>query len=180
MLILEAKRAGEPARRTAERVNATGGNPTTVAGVRDVRRKWAKFEPDLAAIEAQMRASCANWYKGRTRQHSDEARKALAKRVVEMTDGGMARAEIAAALGTSYSHIAYLRRYAAKIGLAGAPPPKKQYPTESHAKPESDRQYEAKMRRCLVHGGPFKSSWPGERVCKRCRGSERYRGYTLG
>jgi len=36
-------------------------------------------------------------------------------------------------------------------------------------KPEPLRTYEAKARRCLMCREPFTSSWPGERVCPRCK-----------
>jgi uncharacterized paraquat-inducible protein A len=36
-------------------------------------------------------------------------------------------------------------------------------------KPEPLHAYEAKSRQCLKCREPFKSSWPGERVCPRCK-----------
>jgi hypothetical protein len=32
-----------------------------------------------------------------------------------------------------------------------------------------------KARKCLLCGNEFLSSWPGERVCKRCRSSSVWR-----
>ncbi len=42
-------------------------------------------------------------------------------------------------------------------------------------KPEPERVYEEKTRECLMCGDPFESSWTGERVCKRCKSSGRWR-----
>ncbi len=42
-------------------------------------------------------------------------------------------------------------------------------------KPEPERVYEEKTRDCLMCGDPFESSWTGERVCKRCKSSGRWR-----
>jgi hypothetical protein len=36
-------------------------------------------------------------------------------------------------------------------------------------KPEPLHTYEAKSRPCLRCREPFTSSWPGERVCPRCK-----------
>jgi hypothetical protein len=45
------------------------------------------------------------------------------------------------------------------------PPLKKLKPGPLHA-------YEAKSRPCLMCREPFTSSWPGERVCPRCKTSK--------
>lgn len=38
--------------------------------------------------------------------------------------------------------------------------------------------HQEKIRRCLCCGDDFNSSWAGERVCKKCRSSARWRqGY---
>ncbi len=42
-------------------------------------------------------------------------------------------------------------------------------------KPEPEVSHEVKQRRCLICGHGFMSAWPGERVCRRCRGSELWR-----
>jgi len=34
---------------------------------------------------------------------------------------------------------------------------------------------EAKERRCLMCSEAFASSWPGERICRRCRSSAAWR-----
>ncbi len=48
-------------------------------------------------------------------------------------------------------------------------------------KPEPLHIYEAKSRRCLKCREPFTSSWPGERVCPRCKSSAVWRtGRLLG
>jgi hypothetical protein len=39
-------------------------------------------------------------------------------------------------------------------------------------KPEPLHTYEAKSRPCLMCREPFTSSWPGERVCPRCKTSK--------
>ncbi len=39
------------------------------------------------------------------------------------------------------------------------------------SKPEPERTYVAKTRRCLMCLDPFESSWEGERVCRRCKGT---------
>jgi len=41
--------------------------------------------------------------------------------------------------------------------------------SSQNKKPESDRTYEPKPRKCLMCRKEFHSSWPGERVCKRCK-----------
>ena len=41
--------------------------------------------------------------------------------------------------------------------------------SSQNKKPESDRIYESKSRKCLMCRKDFHSSWPGERVCKRCK-----------
>lgn len=41
--------------------------------------------------------------------------------------------------------------------------------SETHKKPESDRVYEKKARKCLMCRQSFKSSWSGERVCSNCK-----------
>ncbi len=41
--------------------------------------------------------------------------------------------------------------------------------SSKNKKPESDRKYEAKTRKCLMCRSEFKSSWPGERVCSNCK-----------
>jgi len=46
---------------------------------------------------------------------------------------------------------------------------------ESHKKPESDRIYERKQRKCLRCQEAFTSSWPGERVCTPCKSSSEWR-----
>lgn len=46
---------------------------------------------------------------------------------------------------------------------------------ESHKKPESDRIYERKHRKCLRCQETFVSSWPGERVCTPCKSSSEWR-----
>ncbi len=45
-------------------------------------------------------------------------------------------------------------------------------------KPEPLHTYEAKSRRCLKCREPFASSWPGERVCSRCKSSAVWRTST--
>jgi hypothetical protein len=44
-----------------------------------------------------------------------------------------------------------------------------------YKKPESKRSAEAKMRRCLICKAPFLSAWAGERVCRRCKSTEKWR-----
>ncbi len=43
-------------------------------------------------------------------------------------------------------------------------------------RPEPERVYEVKDRKCLKCQQVFKSSWPGERVCKKCKLRMRWRG----
>lgn len=38
-----------------------------------------------------------------------------------------------------------------------------------------DSTRQEKLRRCLSCGEDFPSAWAGERVCKRCRSSSRWR-----
>ncbi len=44
-----------------------------------------------------------------------------------------------------------------------------------HKKPSSEWIGEAKTRLCLKCRKPFKSEWPGERVCKRCKSDSSWR-----
>ena len=47
--------------------------------------------------------------------------------------------------------------------------------SEKNSKPEPDRQYEAKERKCLRCREEFMSSWPGERICRTCKSSSAWR-----
>ena len=38
-----------------------------------------------------------------------------------------------------------------------------------NSKPEPDRKYETKQRKCLKGREPFLSEWPGERICTNCK-----------
>lgn len=42
-------------------------------------------------------------------------------------------------------------------------------------KPHSFRAYDEKMRNCLMCRDPFMSTWPGERICARCKKSAAWR-----
>jgi hypothetical protein len=51
-------------------------------------------------------------------------------------------------------------------------------PYPNKLNPEPLRTYEAKARRCLMCRESFTSSWPGERVCPKCKSSGMWReGY---
>jgi hypothetical protein len=41
--------------------------------------------------------------------------------------------------------------------------------SETHKKPESDREHNAKTRKCLMCRQSFSSTWSGERVCPQCK-----------
>ncbi len=45
----------------------------------------------------------------------------------------------------------------------------------SKLKPEPERSYEAKPRLCLKCRKPFVSTWPGNRVCQRCKSEPNWR-----
>ena len=45
---------------------------------------------------------------------------------------------------------------------------------ESHKKPESDKIYVRKQRKCLRCQETFTSAWPGERVCTPCKSSSEW------
>ena len=47
--------------------------------------------------------------------------------------------------------------------------------SEKNSKPEPDRQYETKTRKCLRCREEFMSSWPGERICRTCKSSSAWR-----
>lgn len=47
--------------------------------------------------------------------------------------------------------------------------------SEKNSKPQSDRVYEAKQRKCLKCRSEFLSEWPGERVCKACKSTSAWR-----
>lgn len=51
--------------------------------------------------------------------------------------------------------------------------------TEKNKKPESDRQYVAKERKCLMCRNTFMSSWPGERVCSSCKQTSSWNDSSL-
>ena len=45
----------------------------------------------------------------------------------------------------------------------------------SYKNPETDTDVEAKTRLCLVCKTPFPSAWAGERICRRCKSTEKWR-----
>ncbi len=47
--------------------------------------------------------------------------------------------------------------------------------SEKNSKPEPDRTYEPKERKCLKCREEFLSSWPGERICRTCKSSSAWR-----
>lgn len=47
--------------------------------------------------------------------------------------------------------------------------------SEKNQKPGPDRLYEVKKRKCLMCRDNFKSSWPGERVCQKCKSTNLWR-----
>jgi hypothetical protein len=51
--------------------------------------------------------------------------------------------------------------------------------SSKNKKPESDRQYEQKSRKCLMCQGDFKSAWPGERVCSNCKQTSAWNDSSL-
>lgn len=46
-------------------------------------------------------------------------------------------------------------------------------------KPEPERVYEKKRRKCLMCGTSFTSAWPGERVCQQCKSTRAWREAAL-
>ena len=46
---------------------------------------------------------------------------------------------------------------------------------ENNQKPRPDRIYAAKSRRCLMCRDHFESTWPGERVCSKCKQTNLWR-----
>jgi hypothetical protein len=44
-----------------------------------------------------------------------------------------------------------------------------------YKKPETEQGPEAKTRRCLICKTPFLSAWAGERICRRCKSTEKWR-----
>ena len=51
--------------------------------------------------------------------------------------------------------------------------------SSANKKPESDRVYVPKARRCLMCSTEFMSSWPGERVCKSCKETAAWKDSSL-
>ncbi len=51
--------------------------------------------------------------------------------------------------------------------------------SEKNKKPRSDRQYEAKTRKCLMCRNEFSSSWPGERICSNCKQTSAWNDSSL-
>ncbi len=51
--------------------------------------------------------------------------------------------------------------------------------SSANKKPESDRVYVAKARKCLMCSSEFMSSWPGERVCKSCKETAAWKDSSL-
>ena len=47
--------------------------------------------------------------------------------------------------------------------------------SEKNQKPQPDRTYESKQRKCLMCTDSFKSTWPGERICQKCKSTNRWR-----
>ena len=47
--------------------------------------------------------------------------------------------------------------------------------SEKNSKPEPDKKYEPKTRKCLRCREEFLSSWPGERICRTCKSSSAWR-----
>ena len=47
--------------------------------------------------------------------------------------------------------------------------------SDKNSKPEPDRVYEPKQRTCLMCRDGFKSTWPGERVCQKCKSTNLWR-----
>jgi len=45
--------------------------------------------------------------------------------------------------------------------------------------PMPERIYITKTRSCLKCREPFESEWSGERVCRRCKGRDSWRGGTI-
>jgi len=45
---------------------------------------------------------------------------------------------------------------------------------------EVQRENEEKTRECLICLSPFPSAWAGERICRRCKSSARWRSGALG
>ncbi len=50
---------------------------------------------------------------------------------------------------------------------------------DANKKPEPLHTYEVRPRRCLMCRDPFMSSWPGERVCRKCKSSATWRTSAL-
>jgi hypothetical protein len=46
---------------------------------------------------------------------------------------------------------------------------------ENNQKPQPDRVYEVKVRKCLMCRDSFESAWPGERVCSKCKQTNLWR-----
>jgi hypothetical protein len=57
--------------------------------------------------------------------------------------------------------------------LSRFPPPR--MTKHMHKKPETEPGPEAKTRRCLICKTPFPSAWAGERICRRCKATEKWR-----
>ena len=58
------------------------------------------------------------------------------------------------------------------------PTPHNQHATmteHTYKHPETDTDAEAKTRLCLVCKTPFPSAWAGERICRRCKSTEKWR-----
>lgn len=51
--------------------------------------------------------------------------------------------------------------------------------SSANKKPESDRIYVPKTRRCLMCSTEFQSSWPGERICKSCKETAAWKDSSL-
>jgi hypothetical protein len=47
--------------------------------------------------------------------------------------------------------------------------------SEKNQKPGPDKVYEVKKRKCLMCRDNFKSAWPGERVCQKCKSTNLWR-----
>ena len=82
---------------------------------------------------------------------------AIDKRILELREQGFGLKEIGHAVGLSTTTVCQRLKSM------------KRTRHDPHSKPAPDREYALKRRTCLMHGGAFTSTWPGERVCKRCK-----------
>lgn len=98
------------------------------------------------------------------------------KRMDEIAANCASLQEAAVELGIPVKKIKSRRSWMRKRGKPVAPT---RSASRRERKPDPERGEQVQYRRCLACSKRFLSQWIGERVCKRCKGTEVYRAGSL-